>query len=151
MAVVNLCTGCHRQEYATIAGMIVTQFGRPVPLPAQSGELDDRGSHVSSALDALRGYYGLGSASPSGPGPDYFRGMLICTGCAKQACVGSSASTSRLGFWAAYDGKHFNCNAKYTCFFPLLNPDIYHHLCSLSNSGCTSCKCRLAVTIQAPS
>ncbi|DBA90068.1 TPA: hypothetical protein ACH3X2_004330 [Trebouxia sp. C0005] len=62
------------QEYATIAGMIVTQYGRPVPLPVPSGELDDRGSHVSSALDQLRGYYGLGSASPSGPGPDYFRG-----------------------------------------------------------------------------
>ncbi len=54
--------------------MIVTQYGRPVPLPVPSGELDDRGSHVSSALDQLRGYYGLGSASPSGPGPDYFRG-----------------------------------------------------------------------------
>ena len=55
--------------------MIVTQYGRPVPLPVHSGELDDRGSHVSSALDQLRGYYGLGSASPSGPGPDYFRGV----------------------------------------------------------------------------
>lgn len=65
---------CYSQEYATIAGMIVTQYGRPVPLPVPSGELDDRGSHVSSALDQLRGYYGLGSASPSGPGPDYFRG-----------------------------------------------------------------------------
>ena len=65
---------CCRQEYATIAGMIVTQYGRPVPLPVPSGELDDRGSHVSSALDQLRGYYGLSSASPSGPGPDYFRG-----------------------------------------------------------------------------
>lgn len=66
-----------RQEYATIAGMIVTQYGRPVPLPVPSGELDDRGSHVSSALDQLRGYYGLGSASPSGPGPDYFRGATL--------------------------------------------------------------------------
>lgn len=54
--------------------MIVTQYGRPLPLPRHSGDLDDRGSHVSSALDQLRGYYGLGSASPSGPGPDYFRG-----------------------------------------------------------------------------
>ncbi|KAL3130919.1 hypothetical protein ABBQ38_000246 [Trebouxia sp. C0009 RCD-2024] len=62
------------QEYATIAGMIVTQYGRPLPLPVHGGDLDDRGSHVSSALDQLRGYYGLGAASPSGPGPDYFRG-----------------------------------------------------------------------------
>lgn len=67
----SMCVG---QEYATIAGMIVTQYGRPVPLPVPSSELDDRGSHVSSALDQLRGYYGLSSASPSGPGPDYFRG-----------------------------------------------------------------------------
>ena len=57
--------------------MIVTQYGRPVPLPVPSGELDDRGSHVSSALDQLRGYYGLGAASPSGPGPDYFRGASL--------------------------------------------------------------------------
>lgn len=55
--------------------MIVTQFGRPVGHMA-GHDLDDRGSQVSSALDQLRGYYGLGSASPSGSGPDYFRGML---------------------------------------------------------------------------
>ena len=64
---------CGRQEYATIAGMIVTQYGRPVGL-MPGHDLDDRGSHVSSALDQLRGYYGLGSPSPSGSGPDYFRG-----------------------------------------------------------------------------
>ena len=75
------CHVCNRQEYATIAGMIVTQYGRPVPLPVPSGELDDRGSHVSSALDQLRGYYGLGSASPSGPGPDYFRGLHLSQMC----------------------------------------------------------------------
>lgn len=77
MHILSSCTHAqlgHRQEYATIAGMIVTQYGRPLPLPVHGGDLDDRGSHVSSALDHLRGYYGLGAASPSGPGPDYFRG-----------------------------------------------------------------------------
>lgn len=63
----------NRQEYATIAGMIVTQYGRPVHLPGH--DLEDRGSQVSSALDQLRGYYGLGAASPSGSGsPHFFRG-----------------------------------------------------------------------------
>lgn len=63
----------HRQEYATIAGMIVTQYGRPVGMLPRN-DLDDRGSQVSSALDQLRGYYGLGSPTTSGSGHDYFRG-----------------------------------------------------------------------------
>ena len=79
---------CNRQEYATIAGMIVTQYGRPVPFPAQGGELNDRGSQVSSALDQLRGYYGLGSASPSGPGPDYFRSKSAFA-CTALHCIAS--------------------------------------------------------------
>lgn len=56
-------------EHTTLAGMIVTQYGRPLG-GLQAGNFEEQGaglsSHVSSALDQLRGFYGLGTpASPA--------------------------------------------------------------------------------------
>lgn len=58
-----------RPEHTTLAGMIVTQYGRPLG-GLQAGNYEEQGaglsSHVSSALDQLRGFYGLGTpASPA--------------------------------------------------------------------------------------
>eukprot|EP00891_Asterochloris_glomerata_P005321 jgi/Astpho2/5321/fgenesh1_pg.00075_%23_14_t len=71
-------------EHTTLAGMIVTQYGRPLG-GLQAGNFEEQGaglsSHVSSALDQLRGFYGLGTpASPAASNASQSTGRNIKQG-----------------------------------------------------------------------
>ena len=81
-----------RPEHTTLAGMIVTQYGRPLG-GLQAGNFEEQGaglsSHVSSALDQLRGFYGLGNpGSPAASNASQSTG--VTTSDTVQECVGAA-------------------------------------------------------------
>ena len=85
-----------RPEHTTLAGMIVTQYGRPLG-GLQAGHFEEQGAglsgHVSSALEQLRGFYGLGDpGSPAASTASQSTG--VTTSAAVQEC---GAGSSRHG------------------------------------------------------
>ena len=81
-----------RPEHTTLAGMIVTQYGRPLG-GLQAGSFEEQGaglsSHVSSALEQLRGFYGLGNpGSPAASNASQSTGGTASN--AVEECVGAA-------------------------------------------------------------